>query len=410
MSATTQGGILTVQAGGAVQIDGTVTARGTATTGGTAGSISLTAGTAATVSATGLVLASGGENGGEVVIISSTDLRVASALAAHVDVGATQGAGGIRLQTTGTGRVLLDGILNAAADTSTGGGGAVLITGAARHDARASTAQVKANGGDLGGQIGIDGSGPIELKTLSGASPTIDVSARSQGGSISTDAVGAGMTLVGLLKANASLSDGSGGTIDIEAGGNVTLSGHVDGRVAAGVAFGVDLSVTGPVTATGGDGGSIDLRGAGGVSTSAAALLDVSGDNIDSAARWPPRQHDGQRPGPGHRDRHRRRQLVERQRHRRHARRVGRRRRDDRRRRRPLRRPPRRPRRHLPHRRRHHLHPVRDHREGYGRRLRRRVRQCRRPARSASGRSTSAGAPAAGRCMSSPRPSTPPAR
>ena len=111
----------------------------------------------------------------------------------------------------------------------------------------------------------------------------IDVSAGVAAGEMDLTA-GTTMTVSGLLTANATTPNGDGGTVNVNAGTDVSITGPIAVAGGAGgtggsvtMVAGGALNITQPIDASGGDsgGGSIDLTAGGDLVT--AGKLDVSG-------------------------------------------------------------------------------------------------------------------------------------
>ncbi len=139
--------------------------------------------------------------------------------------------------------------------------------------------------GGTGAALSITTSGDITLQSATNRS-RIDVSADSQGGTILLDA-GGDVGIDGVLDARGDASDGSGGGVTVVAQGDVTLTGTQPilasggaqgfGGAASVTAAGGTLTANGPIDVSGGDcyPCEIDLSAGTDVVTGSSARLDV---------------------------------------------------------------------------------------------------------------------------------------
>jgi hypothetical protein len=237
------------------------------------------------LSVAGNLEASGGE-GGIVTLNAGGALSVASTVTVKADATSSGGSGG-EITVSADGIVTLDGQVsangrNGSADTGAGDGGNVDVTGSAivvpLTAARISTAAGSPDG------VG----GDIDLSTTTGA---IDCQGRVEapgpgvdgtGGSITLDAVGA-LSVGGTF--NASGGRDGGGAIDLLGGGDLVVTQTASLSAAAGSSGDggdIDADVGGDATIRGemiGDGGPTEGGNGGSVTVSACAV------RVESTAR-----------------------------------------------------------------------------------------------------------------------------
>jgi hypothetical protein len=162
----------------------------------------------------------------------------------------------------------------------TGNGSFVLTAGDVTFQDGAHLVAGGVNG--TGGDVSIKASGAVVMR----ANSRIDVTAGA-GGSVTM--VAASAKLNGELRAVATLSDGDGGTIDLETAGDLTIGGGgIIARGGDGYGFGGfvyptaggSIEIAGPIEAKGGDGGDVDFEALGDLRVTA----DASVNNVATAA------------------------------------------------------------------------------------------------------------------------------
>jgi cysteine-rich repeat protein len=134
----------------------------------------------------------------------------------------------------------------------------------------------------IGGTIVVDLSGALRLQAAGNARARLDAAGQDAGGLLDLRSDG-DVDVAGVLAAQ-STSGGSGGEIDVTAGGRITIAGGAEVRAAGTargdggrvVVTGSDVVVGGPIDVSGADGGTIDVSAGGDLSTTAAGTLDAS--------------------------------------------------------------------------------------------------------------------------------------
>jgi hypothetical protein len=192
--------------------------------------------------------------------------------ALKVDAGSTLDFGGAELRMTG----------HASLDV---GGGTMTIK------ARQLTMQPGAHLLGASGTIAVTTTGDIQVQSNSTTLSHLDVSDGSFGGGEIDLISGGAIAINGVLFAKGTSTEADGGTLDIEAQGDITIAGQLSAKSGSD-AGGGDLTILStagkitvsvPVDVSGGeyDGGSIDIEAGGDVIT--AGALDVSGGSLSGS-------------------------------------------------------------------------------------------------------------------------------
>ena len=223
----------------------------------------------------GTIVAPGSDGmAGGITILSASDVTVRNR--ALVDVKARSAAGAIHLEALG-GSVTFGGAINASGTSLTGNGGYVLLSALDSVTVDATVLDVS------GGDQAFGGSIRLQAQTGSTVVRARLDAAGGDGGEIS---ISAGSTLQvasdGMMIVSARGDAGSGGIIDIDAEGDITIATDSTGRGAAPVSsedaqnggdgadvsvssFGGNVSLSGSIdvgAAPGGFGGEVDLDAA----------------------------------------------------------------------------------------------------------------------------------------------------
>ncbi len=258
----------TLAAAGNILLTGPISA--TAKVNGAGGNVTLVA-NGGTVDVENRIQVDGGVNGGSITTTSDRDTTLG-----------TIPTGGPLLQADGTGDAGSGGCIDVFASGKVVGKNAV--TG--RVLARGSNAFVTTNGGGCGGMISIEATRPLALG--GGSNGGIDASGGQLGfgGSIClmTDTPGADLTLGVPLAAGAAGLGSGGGCIDVCSAGRALIQDDIDasGDCGGAVCVGAlsDLSLSAPAQGIHADGGgSIDLC-AGGLVTLAGPLLSANESSL----------------------------------------------------------------------------------------------------------------------------------
>ena len=224
----------------------------------------------------GALLAPGANGtGGNIEVLTSGDVRID--LGGAIETSAAGTAGNIAVQAGGL--LQVEGMIAARGSTS----GEIRLSASAGVTVSA-TGLVQAGGGAFGGVVDVAADGPIHVEAGPAGTGIIDVSGRSQAGTLQLEANGPGGIAVTGRCAEALTRPASGGSVRLRADAGVTLSGARPVSVAGGDQFGIggDVSVDaggavlvdGPVLAFGGDGGFIDILAAS-VTSTALGSIDV---------------------------------------------------------------------------------------------------------------------------------------
>jgi hypothetical protein len=275
-SSTGSGGSIDVQAGSlTISGSGKVTASGRSDSFG--GEVTIRS--ADIVSITGTVIAGGGD-GGAIDIGTNGNFSIAGAATLTADGVAVGGSGG-SIDLSALGDLSIDGAVSAAGkagntDTGGGDGGSITASGRSLKMSR-SAAQLNVSAGlpdGVGGDIEVSSdSGAITINgSLFARSPGVD----GAGGTISVDA-GGDLTLAGTIDCTGGTE--GGGQVDTSSGGTTTLPNGAMITVAArttGAAGDIDMD-SGPLLAVGGkliaDGGP--TGGAGGTISVAGCTVQI---------------------------------------------------------------------------------------------------------------------------------------
>ena len=217
------------------------------------GKMTLNAGTL-TVQTSGFVRARGATTAGGTITVVTGSVTVApDAPVSPTSPIDASGAPGGTIHITATGNISVAGSISARGLTPADTGGAVQLT--------AATATVSAPVSAAGGFNALGGS--VEVDTNGGdltVSSTLDASGGDPGGTVTVITTAGNLVVSnsGVLTADAIASGGSGGDIEFTVSGDGTTTGlaTINGLLSA-------KGVAGSVTTGGGDGGTIDIEAAG---------------------------------------------------------------------------------------------------------------------------------------------------
>lgn len=319
------GGTLTVRAGTlTVQTGGSVLARGAAAEPGgrilvladtitMAGMIDASGGPGGTVTltATGMVLVAGiidvrsrnsdsgggtievqgGDvsiaNGGRIVASGGADaaggdvsLRATAGMVIGADINASGGDGGTIDLTAGNALTVNQNVtLDADATGTAGSGGEIDLTAGGAMALNGEVTAVGRNGstdtgGGDGGTITIDG-GSIDVP-IAGARLTVQAgNPDGIGGDIDLTSTAGAVNIQGQLIARGTGSDGSGGTVSVDAAASAMLAGMIDDSGGGGGGGSIEINGAMDVTIAATAAVSVDANGAG-----RGGEIDVSGDGM----------------------------------------------------------------------------------------------------------------------------------
>lgn len=247
------------------------------------GTVTVSAGLAATVRAIQAIGNGDAGSGGCLAIDSGSGTTIDGAITARGTAGTFQtgGCGGVLCLDSAFGdvRITPSGSITATGATPDGGGGLVAVFAGRNFEALGAIDIRGPNGPSCGGEICV--SAEVDITTSIGA----PITARGGDGGGGID-LGAGrhVRVFGTVDASASRQGGSAGLISLEAGlrgsgnGELMISGLVDARAQNGCSL-IDGC---------GDGGTIDVAGAD-VAITASGAIDTSGafagDNTVTARR-----------------------------------------------------------------------------------------------------------------------------
>jgi cysteine-rich repeat protein len=142
-----------------------------------------------------------------------------------------------------------------------------------------------------GGSIVVTASGDIRVAASDSAQGQIDASAASDPGDVSLSA-GGDVAIGGQVTAQATAAAGDGGSVTVSAGDGVVLTGRIGvgggtggGGGTASIDARRDVAIDGPIDASGGetDGGSIDVQAGGNLVTGSTEAVDVSGGGLSGS-------------------------------------------------------------------------------------------------------------------------------
>ena len=271
------GGTVTIEGGGKVQLSGRTYANGA--NGGDGGTVSVTADTGS-LTIVGDVQATGaidGGNGGTISLAASSDSVVAQATAAITAVtNDTDGTGGMITVTAG-----LDITVAGTVDVSGGDAGsmeicadrAIIVQGALNANG------LRTDDSGAGGSISVDAGTQAQLLSAISANGSVG----GNGGSIEATALFGDVTVAKSIQAKGVSPGGVGGSIALTAEGSVTmqptatLSARSDAADGDGGSIdleaGIDITVNNQIDASGGTSGGTVTANAGGNLAAAANLL-----------------------------------------------------------------------------------------------------------------------------------------
>src|SRR5262245_33020590 len=187
--------------------------------------------------------------GGQVFIASSGPVTLAAT--SVIDVSSDSGNGIVQIDVQ-SGDVTLSGAIDARAKNTNGSGGIVVVTTDQAGDIVLDTAGIKASaGGDLsdGGSIDLEAVGNLTL------SAPVDLSAGC-GGDLTLVAGTGNVVIAGGIDGSGSGPDACSGPLDVTAGGDITLNAAIDLRsgdiddVTFMAAGSIDSTSTGKIDAT----------------------------------------------------------------------------------------------------------------------------------------------------------------
>ncbi|MDX2169138.1 MAG: hypothetical protein SF182_18865 [Deltaproteobacteria bacterium] len=277
------GGIGTLTATGAVVIGGTVQARFISTE-DTGGIIDVTA-DAVTIS--GSLDVQGGffDFGGDITITAGSALTVSGTVLANGGDGGTAdltSGGFIEITSGGAVRANATGTAGAGGDVSVAAAGALRFDGEASASGRNGSAE---DGGGDGGQIALSGatlSAPRNAARVTATAGSPD----GTGGDIEITAEQGGLEFQGRIDAFATGGDGSGGSVsfdgaaDVLIGGTHDASGGTSGGGDVDISSGAQLTIASGATITTagsstGDGGDIDAEAVGELAVQGSLISDA---------------------------------------------------------------------------------------------------------------------------------------
>ena len=195
------------------------------------GTLTITGATSMTLATGAKIVAQGAMGvGGNVFIGSNAQVplgHVSLAAMSAIDVSSDAGDGVVEIDVA-SGNVQLSGAINAQANKTNGSGGIVVVTTGQAGDIVVDTAGIKASGGDSGdgGSIDLEAAGNLTV------SAPVDLSAGCGGDlTLMAGTAGTGNVLIaGAIDGSGSGADGCSGPIDVTAAGDVTLDAPINLR------------------------------------------------------------------------------------------------------------------------------------------------------------------------------------
>ncbi|MBX3024528.1 hypothetical protein KF840_06420 [bacterium] len=264
------GGTLIITSSGPLIVTGSIDAFSNAQSGG---AVSLT-GTDVTIS--GSVDVHGGPDsfGGDVKVIASGSLSLGGSLTA------TGGDGGsVTLTSAGAATVSASAVVTTSASRTAGSGGEItataggdlVIEGDLTANGRSGNAD---DGGGDGGSISLTGAS-IRAERAANRIAAVAGSPDGVGGEIELIADIGDLSLRGRIDASSPGSDGSGGTISLDAGGAIALGGSI--QIGGGADGGGDVDISSETTITVAAGATVNAAASG---TGGGGTIDLDGAEV----------------------------------------------------------------------------------------------------------------------------------